>query len=54
MILKNEGSGDRAGVLKNVHTKFVRDWERGKGLARGDKNCVLNEWDFVEEDQEED
>ena len=41
-------------MLKDVPTKFEMDRERGKGLARGDKNCVLNEWDFVEEDQDED
>ena len=39
-------------MRKNVPTKFERDRDRGKGLARVDKNCMLNEWDFVEEEEE--
>ena len=29
-----KGQGTVLGVLKNVPTKFERDWERGKGLTR--------------------
>ena len=34
MISDNEGSGDHAGVLQIVSTKFERNWERGKGLTK--------------------
>ena len=38
-------------MLKDVPTKFERNMDRGKCLARVDKNSVLNEWDFVEEEE---
>ena len=37
-------------MLKDVPKKIERDRERGKGLTRKHKNCVLNEWEFVEEE----
>ena len=34
MISENEGSGNLAGMLKIVSTKFERNCERGRGLTR--------------------
>ena len=34
MILENERSGDLAGVLKDVLTKFEMNLDRGKGFTR--------------------